>query len=92
MYNQMGTGKIGRKPTSMKWRKNLKRKRALYNIRRTIAFFGYDLRHWTDEELEQEVQRLNVIIKETGFTIEEVIKAQGTLTKVIDVKNKRSIL
>jgi hypothetical protein len=72
--------------------KRIRRQRALRTIRRVMAFFGYDLEHLTDEELLREVHRINRIRAATGLPLDETIKADGTLTKIIDLQNKRSTL
>lgn len=75
-----------------KWIKHIRRQRALNTIRRVMAFFGYDLEHLTDEELLHDVHRINRIRAATDLPLEDAIKADGKLTKVIDLQNKRSTL
>lgn len=64
--------------------------RAMANIRKMMAFFGYDISHWDDDTLLKEVQRVNLIAKEKEISIEKAILEHSKLTKVIDLVNKKS--
>ena len=48
-----------------------RKRKAIRNIRSHLAFFGHDMSHLTDEELEERVKAAHKVIGSAGITMAE---------------------
>lgn len=69
--------------------KKLARKYVCASIRENMLFFGYDLSHLTDEEMEERVAEGAKVIASTGFTTKEAAEAMRRLLQVVDAAERK---
>lgn len=56
------------------WQQKRHRKRALLNVRKEFAFYGFDLSDLSDEEVEYKCQQVASVISKLGVSCEVVQK------------------
>lgn len=66
-----------------KWWQERKRKKAIQSIRREMGFWGLNMNHLTDEEVEIRFRNMSFALADTGLSIEELGRAAEEMSRAM---------